>query len=64
MLNPTGRTVVVEVKVLRRNDASFPFDRITPEQHKWFLEHLELMHRVFAKRIKVLDAGEYQEKLT
>ena len=35
VLNPTGRTVVVEVKVLRRNDASFPFDRITPEQHKW-----------------------------
>ena len=35
VLNPVGRTAVVEVKVLRRNDASFPFDRISPEQRQW-----------------------------
>jgi hypothetical protein len=35
VLNPVGRTAVVEVKVLRRNDASFSFDRISPEQRRW-----------------------------
>ena len=35
VLNPRGRTAVVEVKILRPTEQSFPFDRITPEQHQW-----------------------------
>jgi hypothetical protein len=34
-LHPTARSVVVEVKSLRRTETSFPLDRVTPEQHKW-----------------------------
>jgi len=35
VLHPTGRTMVVEVKVLRPGEKSFPMNRITPEQRQW-----------------------------
>ena len=28
-----------------------------PRQHRWFLENLEALHRVFAPRIRALDSG-------
>ncbi|NIV32718.1 MAG: hypothetical protein GWN58_25720 [Anaerolineae bacterium] len=35
VLHPTQRSVVVEVKSLRRTETSFPFKRVTPEQRQW-----------------------------
>ena len=31
-----------------------------PRQHKWFAEHLNAMHRVFAPRVKDLDPDDWQ----
>jgi hypothetical protein len=35
VLHPKTRPIVVEVKCLRQSETSFPFNRVTPEQHTW-----------------------------
>ena len=35
VLHPTGRSCVIELKVLHRNETSFKFEQIRPEQRRW-----------------------------
>lgn len=53
-----------ESRIALRRDVGDPSDRTTwTDQHEWLCEQIDKLHRVFAPRVKVLDASEARTDL-